>query len=145
MSLSPARRVPPNAPLLHPLHALLLGFPIALFTGALFSDITYLNSAEMQWSNFSAWLITFALVFGGPVLLWSLWSLVRRGNRGPVRFYFSFVAVMWVLGLLNAFQHSRDAWSSVGTFGLVLSLACTVLALAAGWVGYSTGNREVAR
>lgn len=44
-------------PRLHPLHAILLAFPMALFSGALLSDITYLNSAEMQWSNFFAWLI----------------------------------------------------------------------------------------
>jgi uncharacterized membrane protein len=36
-----------------PLHALLLAFPVALFASALLSDITYLKSAEIQWSNFS--------------------------------------------------------------------------------------------
>ncbi|EHN71864.1 hypothetical protein SMCF_8723, partial [Streptomyces coelicoflavus ZG0656] len=41
----------------NPLHAILLCFPIALFTSALISDIAYLRTAEMQWSNFSAWLI----------------------------------------------------------------------------------------
>ena len=145
MSLARDRRVHPLSPLLHPVHAILLAFPIALFTGGLLADITYLNSAEMQWSNFAAWLITFALVFGGFVVLWALIALIRRGNRGPIRFYFSFVAVMWVLGLVNAFQHSRDAWSSVGALGLILSIACTLLALAAGWVGYSTANREMVR
>jgi len=49
----------------NPLHAILLCFPIALFTSALISDIAYLRTAEMQWSNFSAWLIVGALVFGG--------------------------------------------------------------------------------
>src|SRR5690606_16367776 len=34
-------------PLLHPLHAILLAFPIALFSAALATDITYLNSAEI--------------------------------------------------------------------------------------------------
>ncbi len=127
--------------LLHPLHAILLAFPIALFTGALLADVTYLNSAEMQWSNFAAWLITFALVFGGPVLLWSLLLLVRRRNRGAARFYFSFVAVAWVLGLVNAFQHSRDAWSSVGTGGLILSIISSIAVLAAAWIAHR-GYRE---
>lgn len=137
--------LPDRAPLLHPLHAILLGFPIALFSGALASDITYLQTAEMQWSNFSAWLITFALLFGGTVVLWALVVLIRRGNRGAARFYFSFVAVMWVLGLVNAFQHSRDGWSSVGAGGLILSIACTVLALAAGWVGHAVPRWEIVR
>lgn len=132
--------------LLHPLHAILLAFPIALFTGALAADITYLNSAEMQWSNFAAWMITFALIFGGPVLLWSLLVLIRRRNRGPARLYFACVAVAWVLGLVNAFQHSRDAWASVGVAGLILSLLSTGLILVAGWIGFSaTVDREMVR
>ncbi|MFN3537755.1 MAG: DUF2231 domain-containing protein, partial [Brevundimonas sp.] len=44
--------------MLHPLHAILLAFPIALFSFAVATDIAYLNTAEMQWSNFSAWSIT---------------------------------------------------------------------------------------
>src|SRR3546814_10789745 len=62
---------------IHPLHALLLAFPVALFTTALLSDITYLKSAEIQWSNFSAWMITGALIFGAPVLLWAAIDLFR--------------------------------------------------------------------
>lgn len=126
---------------LHPLHAILLAFPIALFSGALASDITYLNSAEMQWSNFSAWMITGALVFGGPVVLWALIGFFRKRSAGL--FYLLAVAAMWVIGLVNAFQHSRDAWSSVGTAGLLMSLVCTLLALVAGWIGYSA--RETVR
>src|SRR3546814_943304 len=63
---------------IHPLHALLLAFPVALFTTALLSDIAYLKSAEIQWSNFSAWMITGALIFGAPVLLWAAIDLFRR-------------------------------------------------------------------
>ena len=47
-------------------------------------------------------------------------------------------------GLLNAFNHSQDAWSSVGTLGLLLSIVTTILALVAGWIGYAaTPVREV--
>lgn len=130
----------PPAPfrLLHPLHAILLAFPIALFSAALLSDITYLKTAEIQWTNFSAWLITGGLVFGAPALPWALILLVRRRgteNR-DVLGYFLLVTVMWVAALVNAFQHSRDAWSSVGTTGLILSIVSTLAALAAGWVGH---------
>ena len=41
----------------NPLHAILLAFPVALYPAALLTDITYLNTAEIQWSNFSSWLI----------------------------------------------------------------------------------------
>lgn len=131
---------------LHPLQALLLAFPVALFTSALLADITYLNSAEIQWSNFAAWAITGALVVGAPVLLWAALSLFRR-RRDPRRIralaYFLLVLVMWIAGLINAFRHSQDAWSSVGAAGVTLSIVSTLTALIAGWIAYS-GERNAA-
>lgn len=132
-------QIPGRRPV-HPLHALLLAFPIALFTTALLSDITYLKSAEMQWSNFSAWAITGALIFGAPVLLWAALGLVRHrrsAHRGRALIYFLLLLVMWVAGFVNAFKHSQDAWSSVGSAGLVLSIIATLTALVAGWIAYS--------
>lgn len=125
---------------LHPAHAILLSFPIALFVTAFWSDVTYLNSAQVQWSNFSQWAITGALLFGAPVVAWAVWDWVRnRGSNNERRhaIYLVIVSVMWVLGLINAFQHSHDAWSSVGTAGVLLSAICSLLALMAGWLGHS--------
>lgn len=139
----------PGSPLLHPLHAILLAFPIALFSAGLASDITYLNTAVIQWSNFSSWLIAGAELFGGLVLIWAIVDFVRlraTPYRGRLLVYLILVAVMWIAGLINAFNHSRDAWSSVGTLGLVLSIVTTILALIVGWIGYSaTVIREVRR
>lgn len=130
-------------------HGILLAFPIALFTSAMISDIAYLQTAEMQWTNFSAWLIAGALVFGGVVLAWSLIRLVlafRSPSRKRRLLYTVVVAIMWVLGLVNAFKHSQDAWSSVGAFGMGLSVICTLLALVAGALAFSGFvTEEVAR
>ncbi|MGK2909949.1 MAG: DUF2231 domain-containing protein [Sphingobium sp.] len=134
----------PNA-----LHAILLGFPIALFSANLATDITYLRTEEIQWTNFSAWLNAGGLVFGGLVLAWALVSLllgIRGGDRLRRSVYASLLALMCIVGLANAFQHSRDGWSSVGTFGLTLSIVTVLLALAAGLVAHSSlFSREVAR
>ena len=135
-------------PYLHPLHALLLGFPSALFVFALFTDIAYLRTAEVQWTNFSAWLIVGALVFGGLTGLWALISLAlawRSPARRAVALYVGALALAWIFGLINAFKHSQDAWSSVGTFGLILSILSAVLALVAGWFAHSISTvREIA-
>ena len=123
-----------------PLHRLLLAFPIGLFTFALFTDIAYLKTAEIQWTNFSAWLITGALVFGGIAGVFSIIDCVFRARRARSRLSLIHVvalALAWVLGLVNAFKHSQDAWSSVGAFGLILSILCTILVLVAGWTAYA--------
>ncbi|MGQ3067711.1 MAG: DUF2231 domain-containing protein [Brevundimonas sp.] len=130
-------------------HGILLAFSIALFSSAMVSDIAYLRTAEMQWTNFSAWLIAGALLFGGVVLAWSLVRLVlafRSPSRKRRLVYSAVLAIMWVLGLLNALKHSQDAWSSVGTFGMGLSVICTLLALTAGALAFSGFvTEEVAR
>ena len=126
--------------LVRPLHRILLAFPISLFTFALFTDIAYLKTAEVQWTNFSAWLITGALVFGGIAGVFSIVDFVLGARRGwPRRSLIHLVALAlaWVLGLVNAFKHSQDAWSSVGAFGLTLSVLCTLLVMVAGWIAYS--------
>lgn len=139
----------------HALHAILLGFPIALFSSALVSDITYLRTEEIQWTNFSAWLIAGGVAFAGLVVVWAIASLVlglRAADRGRRMLYCVVVVLMFICGLINAFQHSRDGWSSVGSLGLVLSIVTTLLALIAGLIAHSTlldrvslFNRGVAR
>ncbi|MNV07616.1 hypothetical protein D3C71_980540 [compost metagenome] len=126
--------------LIRPLHRMLLAFPISLFTLALFTDIAYLKTAEIQWTNFSAWLITGALVFGGIAGVFSIIDYVVGARRGRSRLsliHLVALALAWVLGLVNAFKHSQDAWSSVGAFGLTLSLLCTLLVFVAGGIAYS--------
>lgn len=133
---------------LHPLHAILLAFPTAFSCSAVLSDITYLNSEVVQWSHFSAWLLFGAALFGGIVLAWAIVAFVLAGpagRRGRPLVYLVLIAPMWALSVINSFHHARDGWGSVGTFGLVLSIVTALLALAAAWIGYSAGRREVVR
>ena len=41
----------------HPVHAMLVPFPVVCFIGALLTDIAYAQTADMMWTNFSAWLL----------------------------------------------------------------------------------------
>lgn len=136
---------PQNA--LGAIHAILAGFPFALFSSGLAADIAYLKTAEIQWTNFAAWLITGALLVGGVVLAWALAALLI-GFRSPDRtrriIYVLLLMAMWIMGLINAFKHSQDAWSSVGSLGLMLSIASAMLAFGANFVLHS-GVREIVR
>ncbi|MCF5054340.1 hypothetical protein GIW50_17695 [Pseudomonas syringae] len=118
-----------------PLHATLLAGSVPLFLGALLSDIAYGQTYQIQWANFASWLIAGALVFSGFALLFALVNLLRAEHKaGRAAAYFLLLLAAWVLGLINAFQHAKDAYAMMPT-GLVLSVIVTVLALAATWTG----------
>jgi uncharacterized membrane protein len=123
---------------LHPVHAVLLAFPLPLFLGALLSDLAYSASFHIQWANFSSWLIAGGLLFGAFTVIWALAELLRRGTpdrRRPAA-YFAVLLAMWVIGFINALVHAKDAWATMPE-GLYLSAATALLALVAAWMGYS--------
>lgn len=118
-----------------PLHAVLLAGSVPLFLGALLNDIAYYKTYQIQWSNFASWLIAGGLLFCGLALLFALVNLIRAERKaGRPVMYFLLLLVTWVLGLINAFEHAKDAWAIMPQ-GLVLSVAVSVLACAAAWVG----------
>ncbi|MFT6465185.1 DUF2231 domain-containing protein [Halopseudomonas sp.] len=123
---------------LHPLHAVLLASTIPLFLGALLSDIAYYQSYQIQWSNFSSWLIAGGLVFAGLALLCGVIGLFHaegRGDRGVI--YIALLLAAWIMGFINALVHAKDAWATM-PMGLILSVIVTLLVCAATAVRFSS-------
>jgi len=119
----------------NPLHATLLAGTVPLFLGALLSDIAYYRSYQIQWSNFSSWLIAGGLVFCGLALLFALVNLIRAEQKaGRAVTYFLLLLATWVLGFINALEHAKDAWA-VMPAGLILSVIVTLLACVATSIG----------
>lgn len=124
---------------------MLTPFPTVCFIGALLTDIAYSQSAQMQWANFSAWLIAAGLVMGGFALLALL--IDYFGDRqfraqGIATAYLVLSIAVWVIELFNAFIHSRDVWTSVVPTGLTLSAIAVVLLLVSGWLGATLTYRR---
>lgn len=46
----------------HPIHPMLVGFPIAFFLSALASDVAHVATGEERWAHTSAWLLGAGLV-----------------------------------------------------------------------------------
>lgn len=122
----------------HPIHAMVGPFPIVCFVGALLTDIAYWRTAQMMWADFSAWLLFAGLVMGGLAAVAGLIDFLgsRRIRRlAPAWYHMAGNVVVMPLALLNAFVHSRDAWTSVVPTGLVLSALTVIVMLVTGWLG----------
>ena len=117
---------------------MLVPFPIVCWIGALVTDIVYSRSANIMWSNFSAWLITVGLLFGGLAALFGLIDFFgdRRIRGSTVAIAHMVINLtVWVIQLFNAFVHSRDGWTSVVPTGLTLSFIAVLLLVVSGWLG----------
>jgi uncharacterized membrane protein len=116
---------------LHPLNAVLLAGASSLFLAALLSDIAYFRSCEIQWNNFSSWLLAGGLVLAGFAFLCAIIDLFRlRWRVWPGLVYAVLVLVTWILGFIDALYHARDAWATMPA-SLVLSVIVVVLACVA--------------
>lgn len=124
----------------HPIHPMLVPFPIVCFVGAFITDLTYWGTDEMQWANFSIWLLTAGCimsVFAGLAGAIDFFGNreIRRTRPGWPHVLGNVVAL--ALSVINAFVHSRDAYTSVVPEGLILSGVVVLLLMFSAWMGGS--------
>ena len=128
-----------------PFHAIVLAGSFSLFLIGLLSDIAYYKTYQIQWINFAAWLNASGLLFCGLALLCALVQLFTASRKaGRPLAQVLLLAVTWILGLFNAFEHAKDAWAAMPS-SLILSAIVTVLALVATWIGLSVSQIGSAR
>ena len=129
----------------HPIHPMLVPVPIVCFVGTLITDLAYWRTANMQWANFSVWLLTFGLLVSVLVVIAGLVDFLgdRRIRRlRPAWIHAVGNAVALLLSILNAFVHSRDAYTSVVPTGLTLSAVVVLILLVTGWNGWDLVYRH---
>jgi uncharacterized membrane protein len=129
----------------HPIHPMLVPFPIVCFVGTLISDIVYAVTADMQWANFSAWLLTVGLIVSVFVVIAGLVDALgdpRILRLRPAWIHvFGNVAAL-ALAILDGLVHTRDAYTSVVPQGLILSLLVVLILLVTGWNGWELVYRH---
>jgi uncharacterized membrane protein len=124
----------------HPIHPMLVPFPIACFVGTLLTDLAYWRTADVMWSNFSAWLVTVGVIMGLIAAVAGLIDflsnrLVRA--QPPAWPHAIGNAAALILSIVNMFVHSRDGWTSVVPTGLILSALVVGILVFTGWMGWS--------
>lgn len=126
------------------LHRGVIGAGGILLITAFVTDCIYYRTALWQWANFSAWLITAGLIVTllAVLLLLIDFATGRAGRLDAGNFIL--VGAAASLSLVNAFVHSRDAWTSVVPQGILLSAASTLLLLIAGGRGWSLAMSRTA-
>ena len=135
---------------MHPIHPMLVPFPIVCFVGTLVTDIAYIKTADVMWLDFSDWLVSAGVVLGWLAAIAGLVDFL--GAVKPAGVAFRATRPAWwhlignllalVLATLNMFVHTHDAWTAVMPWGLTLSAIVVVILLFTGWMGWSMVYRH---
>lgn len=121
----------------HPIHPMLVPFPIAFLVGALATDIVFAATGDPFWARASAWLIGAGVVMGAVAAVFGLTDFLTirraRGPTGWIHFIGNLCAV--IVALINVLLRIGDTASAVLPTGLVLSLVTVAILLVTGWMG----------
>lgn len=129
----------------HPIHPMLVSFPIVCFVGTLLTDIAYWRTANLMWANFSAWLVSAGVVMGVLAAIAGIIDFFGdRRVREPVAAWIHAIgnALALVIAIFNMFVHSRDGWNAVVPLGLTLSALTVLILLVTGWMGWALVYRH---
>jgi len=129
----------------HPIHPMLVPFPIVCFVGALLTDIMYFATAEIIWAYFSAWLLVVGVIMGVLAAIAGLIDFL--GNpliraQTPAWPHLIGNLLVLVLSFFNAMIHQRDGWTSVVPTGLILSVIVVLILPVTGWLGWAMVYRH---
>ncbi|MFD2740660.1 DUF2231 domain-containing protein [Sulfitobacter aestuarii] len=124
----------------HPLHPMLVSFPIVCFTLTLLTDIAYWRTSNLMWQHFSEWLLFAGLIIGGLAALAGVIDVIASKRIRSLKLvWFHALGNVVVLGLalVNSLVHAGDGWTAVVPWGLTLSAVTVAIMLVTGWLGAS--------
>jgi uncharacterized membrane protein len=122
----------------HPLHPMLVTFPIAFLTATLPSDVAFLYFGDPFWARMSFWLVGIGTLMGvlagiaGTVEL-----LAIPGIRRRIAAWNHFVAsvVLLAVSFANWAWRLSDAEAAVAPWGVAMSALGALMVGFAGWLG----------
>ena len=121
----------------HPLHPMIVPFPIAFFIGALGCDLTYLKEVNLVWFMFSELLLGAGLVmavFAAIAGVMDFTGEKRIRNLGIAWLHAGGNIIVVLLEAYNLYMRYTTGPVSMDT-GLILSVIAVITLLGTGWLG----------
>lgn len=123
----------------HPLHPMLIAFPIAMLVLAPVADIVFLATADPMWANGAYWLLIGGLLAGGLAAIPGLIDFATIGRARKHRhgwYHFAANAAALSLALVNIILRKDNITGAVLPAGLLVSLVTAGLLMVSGWFGW---------
>jgi uncharacterized membrane protein len=122
----------------HPIHQMLIVFPLGLLGASILFDIVYLSTRSARWSDIAFWLIALGVLSGLLAALFGLIDYLKipTGTRARRIGMVHGLGNVVVVGLyIVSWLLRRDAPHTPTTLAMVFSFCGIALSLITGWLG----------
>lgn len=122
----------------HPIHPMLIVFPLGLLSTSVAFDIVGLSTGDSSWFGISFWMIAAGIIGGLLAAVFGLidWWAIPSGTRAKAIGLWHGVGNLFVVLLFIVSWFMRKPLpTNPSTGALTLSFIAVVLALVTGWMG----------
>jgi len=122
----------------HPIHPMLIPFPIAFFVGTFVCDLVYWQTSNPAWAQATLWLLGAGLVMAALAAVIGLIDVfgdVQIRELSTTWWHAGANVLVVLVELYNLFARYQYGAASIVPNGLILSLVAVVLLLFSGWKG----------
>ena len=130
----------------HPLHPMLIPFPVACLVGAPIADLAFIGTGDNFWARAAMWLIGAGIVMALVAAVAGFTDFfseprIRRLNDAWYHMVGNLAAV--VLALINFYmRYAQGAEAAIKPWGVALSLIVVGILLFTGWKGWEMVYRH---
>jgi uncharacterized membrane protein len=122
----------------HPIHPILIVFPIAFLVGLLATDMVFTFTRDLFWAQVSRWLALSGVVTGGTAAIFGIVDFLTIGRvrqllAGWIHALGNVIAL--TLAITNTYLHWNNPISTIIPVTITLSSVTVVLLLITGWYG----------
>jgi uncharacterized membrane protein len=122
----------------HPVHPMLVPFPIAFFVGTFASDLAYWQTGNAAWADATLWLLGAGLVMAALAAVVGAIDVFgdQQIRQLSTAWWHAGANVLVVLiELFNLYIRYQQGAAAIVPNGLLLSLVAVLLLLFSGWKG----------
>jgi uncharacterized membrane protein len=123
----------------HPIHPMLIPFPVAFLVATLVSDLIFLRTGNPGWATASLWLLGAALVMAALAAAAGLIDFLgdeRIRDLSAAWHHMIGNVIAVVLALINWYRRYAATEPGIPSGGVVLSLLVVLILLYTGWRGW---------
>jgi uncharacterized membrane protein len=129
----------------HPIHPMLIPFPIAFFVATFVCDLVYWSTRSEAWANATIWLLGAGIVMAALAAVAGLTDVLgddRIRSLGDAWWHAGGNILVVLIEIYNWYTRYTDGAAAIIPVGLILSAIVVGILLFTGWKGWEMVYRH---